>query len=136
MHWIARLRLQVALDWNRRLMRQPSSASCTRCGIQHPLALVLPVRPEKGKAVRKRPLLCYKCRSQRIGRSGDERHHLGGRPSPLRPVLIDANLHRVLTYLQHFWRRAGLASGSPPAVRFDVIALAVVGAKWRADLDG
>jgi hypothetical protein len=135
MHLIAFLRLQVALDWNRRLMHQPSSASCTSCGIQHPFALVLPVRSEKGKRVKKCPLLCYRCRSQRVGRSGKERHHLGGRPSPLRPVSIDANLHRVLTYLQHFWRRAGLAPGSPAAL-FDVIALLLVGAKWSADPDG
>jgi hypothetical protein len=135
MDWLGDLGIQVALDWNRRLMHQPPGASCSRCGVRNPMVLVLPILSKKEgrkrRKRRKRPLLCYRCRVQDLGRSGIERQHLGGRPSPLPLVPIDANLHRVLTYLQHVWRRAGLAPGSQAAVLFDVITLAVLWARWE-----
>jgi len=126
-------RVHMALDWNRRLMRQPPGAACTRCEIRNPFALVLPMRPGKGGSVKKRPLVCYKCRIQLLGRSGWELHHLGGRPSPVAPVLIDANLHRVLTYLQLGWRREGIAPGSTEATVRDVVALVLVSLQWLTE---
>lgn len=127
------MRERMALDWNRRLMQQPPGASCKRCGIQAPFVLVLPIHREKGQPVKKRPLLCYKCRTQLLGRSGYEGHHLGGRPSPLREVLIDANMHRILFYAQLVWRNAGIAPGSTEAVALDVRALAVARTQWQVN---
>jgi hypothetical protein len=113
---VASIRVRLALDWNRRLMQQPPGAACSRCGIRNPFVLVL----------RRRRVICYRCRAMARHKSGRELHHLGGRPTPVAPVLIDANLHRVLTYLQVVWRRSGIAPGSPPAIALDVLALLVL----------
>lgn len=110
---VASFRVRLALDWNRRLMQQPPGAACLRCGVRSPFVLVL----------HRRPLVCYRCRAVARGKSGHEWHHLGGRPTPVAPILIDANLHRVLTYLQFAWRRSGIAPGTPPAIALDFIAL-------------
>ena len=130
MDWLEALRSEVALDWNRRLMQQPPGAACARCGVRNPLALVLPLRPAPGTSGRKRRIHCYRCRLMRLGRSGEEWHHVGGRLSPLPPVLIDANVHRVLTYLQRFWRRRGARPGTAQAVVFDLVMLLIVGMNW------
>jgi len=117
--------VRAALDWNRRLMQQPPGALCRRCGIRNPFVLVL----------HRRPVICYRCRALQRGLTGVERQDLGGRPSPLPVVPIDANMHRVLTYLQLGWRRAGLAPGSPTPVAFDLLALLLVYDLWRDDPD-
>lgn len=114
------IRVQVALDWNRRLMHQRPNAACNRCDVRNPVVLIMG----------RRPAICYRCRAMSRGRSGSERHHLGGRRSPLQPVLVDANLHRILTYLQLVWRRAGVRSGSLAAVAFDLLMIVALMPTW------
>ncbi len=117
--------VRTALDWNRRLMQQPPGALCRRCGSKNPFALVL----------KRRPVICYRCRARQRGLSGVELQDLGGRRSPLPRVPIDGNMHRVLTYLQLSWRRLGVPPRSPAAVAFDLLALVLVNEVWREDQD-
>lgn len=117
------LRLGIALAHNRRAMRLPFRARCKRCHETNVFALVM---PKPGGRI-----LCYRCQSLSLGRSGIEWHHLGRRPSPLRPVPIDANLHRVLSMLQLPWVRAGISRGSELAVFWDLLMLALLLPGWE-----
>jgi hypothetical protein len=115
-----------ALQWNRRRMRLPYGARC-RCGVGNPLVLI----------PRKRRTICYRCNLKARARSGLEEHHIGGRPSPLHPVPVDANVHRVLSDLQQTtWRRSPhISPGSPGAVVFDLVALMMLLPRWTKSRD-
>jgi hypothetical protein len=113
-------RLSIALDWNRRLMQQSPGASCHLCHVENPFVLVL----------NRNPTICYECRAVERGLSGTEMQDLGGRPSRLPQVPIGGNLHRVLTYLQLLWRRAGHRPSSTSATIFDVLVLVLLAPVW------
>jgi hypothetical protein len=114
--------LPAALIWNRARMRLPYAAACERCSVRNPL--VLPTE---------RPVLCYRCDAQERGLSGEEGHHIGGRPSLLPTERIDANLHRVVSVFQETWRQRDVRPGTTTAVVFDLVLLATARRVWRKD---
>jgi hypothetical protein len=98
---------------------------CGDCGLG--LALVL--------IPRRTGPVCYRCDRVRHGRRPSEDHHLGGRPSPLPTVAVEANLHRLLSVAQElFWRRR-FEPGSPKAVRIDLTALVVLGLAYAKEMN-
>jgi hypothetical protein len=113
----------LSLSWNRRLVALPSGPRCMGCGLTNPMVL-------RRDARRRQKVRCYRCQRIRLGYSGTERHHVGRRPSVF-IVEIDANLHRILSYLQYPAMRAGVAAGSLDAVLWDLAMLCFVLPKWR-----
>ena len=88
----------------------PPGASCSVCGSNNPLVLM----------VQRRPVVCATCSARLRDHSGCESHHLGGRPSPLDPVQITANTHKLLTLAQDVTWRGAARPGSLLAVGLDV----------------
>lgn len=116
--------IDLALAWNRRLVALPPDPRCAVCGMADPMVLHRDPR-------RRQKVLCYRCRQVRLGRSGTEEHHFGGRPSPLPPLPIEGNLHRILSYLQHPWRNAGIKPGSFEAVLWDLAVFLLLFRRWE-----
>jgi hypothetical protein len=92
----------------------PPGAACGVCGADDVLVLL----------VGRRPVICATCSARARGLSGYEWHHLGGRPSPLEPVWITANTHRLLTAAQVATWRGVVAPGSFLATGLDLAFLA------------
>ncbi len=91
----------------------PPGARCGICGVADPLVLI----------IGRRPIVCATCSARERGVSGYEWHHVGGRPSPLEPVWITVNTHRLLTLAQDVAWRGLFAPGSRPAVAIDLVFL-------------
>lgn len=108
----------IRLDIRRRLF--PVDAVCA-CGEWRSVGFV------EGS----RPLRCYECDRVRRGFPRWEDHHVGGQGTPLPLVRVPANLHRVLSDLQDVGWRGRASPGSADAVRFDFVALVVMGFAWH-----
>ena len=111
--------LMLALRLDERRRQFPEGTVCA-CGEDRAIVFITGTKPT----------CCYECDRERRGLSRCEEHHLGGRPSPVPPVWIPGNLHRVLSDLQEVFWRDGMVPGSPEAVWFDLVALLVVGRVW------
>lgn len=70
--------------------------------------------------------MCCSCIEEAWRKPRKQGQHLGGDPSPLSPVSVDTNEHRILTDLQRLWCAAGFEAGSPFAVGFDIGAFIVI----------
>jgi len=104
--------LLFSLD--RRKRQFPAGTACP-CGEWNPLLLV------SGS----KPLRCRTCDLLRRGLDPFEEHHEGGRPSE-HTILIPANPHALLTFLQGVWRRHWEA-GSTEAQLFDLLLRRALG---------
>jgi hypothetical protein len=99
---------------DRRWRRFPAAAACS-CGESNPLLLV------SGR----KPACCLNCDLRRRGLDPVEEHHLGGRPSE-QTILVPANPHALLSFLQRVWRGAYQPSSSE-AYLFDLVMLRALG---------
>lgn len=89
-----------------------ADAACEDCGHDNLIAL----SDEKG------PIVCRECEAARRGVSPLQAHHLGGRASGTRTVLVAANTHAVLSLLQECFWKGVHDPGSAYAVGFDLAA--------------
>src|SRR5437773_8411042 len=85
-------------------------ARYVECGFGHPLCLV-----SSGGVIR-----CRACDRRRRGQSPVDAHHLGCGAE--KPILVSANLHPILSFLQDLWREVfGWEAGSPEAILLDLL---------------
>ncbi len=110
------------LDYRRRTLGP--GARCSLCGIGIVLVLF------RMRSV----VVCYQCFALRRGRSGYELHHLGGEGGV--PILVWANLHRLLSAWQDITWRGEVEPGSADAIRCDVAGLLVIGSAYLRAVPG
>jgi hypothetical protein len=105
--------LLCSLD--RRWRRFPAGAACRVCGERNPLSLI---------SGRRTPI-CRQC--SLLGRHlpATELHHPGRRPSP-HTVIVPANQHPLLTFLEGLWL-GRFEPGSNEAYLFDLVLLSALG---------
>jgi hypothetical protein len=99
---------------DRRRRQFPIGTAC-KCGEWNPLLLVYGSKPTR----------CYACLLDGRGFDPFEEHHEGGRPSEHK-LLIPANPHALLTFLQGMWRDHW-EPGSDQAYLFDHLMLRALG---------
>jgi hypothetical protein len=105
--------LMFVLDRKRR--RLADGAACAQCRERNPLSLI----------DARTPTMCRECDLRRRGLEPFEEHHLGGRPGE-RTILVPANPHAVLTFLQAIWREVA-EPGSSTAYLFDLLLVHALG---------
>jgi len=99
-----------------RMLRLPEEAACTACGETDPVVL------RAGE-----PVVCFNCNAASAGHLVIERHHIGGRPSPI-TAPVSRNVHARLTLVQQLtWEPLGAAPASPEAILIDLLALRALG---------
>lgn len=98
-----------------RRRRDFRSGSACKCGEWNPLLLVYGSKP----------ICCRTCDLLRRGLDPFEEHHEGGRPSD-QTILIPANPHVLLSFLQRVWR-GHWDPGSNQAYLFDLLMRRALG---------